>query len=185
MKVVGVLAGAAVLLLLAGLSFWLWAEEPAGTPAPPAALRRDAGTEEFRQWLRGQNTAQKVGLLRVLINSLREDVLEQQRWAAEQWFHKADSDGNGQLSFEEAWQGGLFRPTAGRREGRPGAGPTSGPSGLERREQSRGERRAGPQANVERGEQPPFPISELEQELLESWELLQELNIIGRDAGRK
>jgi len=124
-----------------------------------------------------------VVLMRVLIASLREDVMEQQRRAAEQWFHRADTDGNGQLSFEEAWRAGLFRQAAGRRETRPGTGPTSSPPGVEGREQSRTERRPGAEPNVELAEQPPFPVSELEQDLLESWELLQELNIVGQDTG--
>ena len=187
--VLGVLAGAVVVCLLAGLGLWLWAEEPTGAPAPPPAPRGELAEEEFRQWLKQLTPAQKAGLLRIVVGSLREDVLEQHRRAAEQWFRKADADGNGQLSFEEAWQGGLFRPEAGRREARPGPGPASGPAGgpagPEGRERSRGERQPGPEMNVAAGEQPPFPVSELEQELLESWELLQELNIISRDTGEK
>jgi hypothetical protein len=198
----GVVAGTVVLFLLAGLGLWLWGEEPTGPPTPPPVPRREAGPEEFRQWLRQLPPTQKVGILRVLISSLREDVTEQQRRAAEQLFHKADTDGNGQLSFEEAWQAGLFRQVLGRQV-RPGAGAPTGPAQLEERERSQaerrpgpqanreprgqgaGERRPGPEANVEPEEQPPFPTNELEQDLLESWELLQDLNIIAQDTGEK
>jgi hypothetical protein len=60
-----------------------------------------------------------------------------------------------------------------------------GPAAPEARERGRAERQPGAEMNMEAGEQPPFPVSELEQELLESWELLQELNIIGRETGEK
>lgn len=187
--VAAALVGVLVVFLLAGLAFWLWAEEPTKAPAPPPSLRRELVAEEFRQWLKQLTPAQKAGLLRIVVGSLREDVLEQHRRAAEQWFRKADADGNGQLSFEEAWQAGLFRPEAGRREVRPTPGPASGPMGgpaaPEARERGRAERQPEAEMNMEAGEEPPFPVSELEQELLESWELLQELNIIGRETGEK
>jgi hypothetical protein len=185
MKVAGVLGVAAVLGLAAGLGLWLWAEEPTGAPAPSPPPRRELAPEEFRQWLKQLTPVQKAGLLRIVVGSLREDVLAEQRRAAEQRFRTADTDGNGQLSFEEAWQAGLFRPPAGRREARPAPGPASGPPAPEGHERGRTERQPGPELNVEAGEQPPFPVSELEQELLESWELLQELNVIGRESGER
>jgi len=189
---------ATVVLLLAGA--WvcarLWSEPPAppGRPADtdlrPPPPGKGPPPDEVRQWLRQMSPVQKRALFKELLVAMREDLAESHRRAAEQRFRQADTDGDDKLTFEEAWKAGVFRPGPRGGEDRGGPGAARGPRARElRRERSRpgGKPRQmeEPSAPGSHLSEAQFPISELEQQLLESWDLLQELDVLSRDAGER
>lgn len=185
---------AAVLASATWMVSSLWGEvereEPSGrapvetTPRPPGA--EDAGLAALRQRFREMTPEQKTAVLRELLASIRQDVVQRQREAARKRFERADVDGDGKLSFEEAWQGGLFRVGRPDERGRIQAGgPRRAREELRRMAGPRGEPLlpGRPRPPAAEGRAPGFPTSELERELLKSWELLQELNVLSQDAG--
>ena len=185
---------ATVVLLLAGawLCTRLWSEpaestdRPADTDVRQPPPGKGPLPDEVSQWLRQMGPGQKRAVLRALLAALREDLMEGHRRAAEERFHQADTDDDGMLTFEEAWKTGVFRVGRGGAEGK---GTPDADRGLRERVRERSRLGVGPResgAPSERRSQaaePHFPVSEIEQELLESWELLQELNVLAQDAG--
>ena len=186
------LLAALVLVLGTWAGAYLWGDAPAEhepltrTPPTPPPLGAKAGPQVVRQWLREMTPVQKTALLKELLASLREDVIQRHRQAAQRRFGQADSDKDGKLSFEEAWQAGLFRPFPGAREGRAEIGAARGPRPRLRARARRGP--GGPEVAPTPQPQGPgsqFPANQFEQELLDSWELLEELNVLARDAGEE
>lgn len=160
---------------------------PAARPAPKPPVKADV--EEVREWLRRLTPAERRTLLRELLSVLRRDVAERYRRAAQERFRRADANHDGVLSFEEAWEAGLFRGQPRRGRERP-LGPPGVPGLRQRPERRPGQRRPpgpqlrprGPEASKPLGEP---PATEFEQELLDTWDLLQELNILERGAGEE
>jgi len=189
----------AVFLLCAGvwLGSSLWSEPGAAPPPPakvppgppppepPAAVTPDA----LRQWIGRLTPGQRRALLRALLSGLQEDLAERRRRAAEARFRQSDTDGDGVLTFEEAWAAGLLQ--------RPGRAPAE-PMAPEQRRRGAPPREA-PRDRLPRqsgahlprsGRQAPsmdarLPQNESEAEVLENWDLLQELEVLAKDAGER
>lgn len=190
---IAVVVGASfAVLLVAGMK--VLAEDPEQTapgatakPSPPPPPAK-ASAEEVRQWLRQLNPSQRRLLLRELVSALRQDLTERHREAAQRRFRQADANQDGVLSFEEAWKAGLFRMEP-RRPQRP-PGPVGGRGLRERLERRAGER--GPFGRQPRRRTPGAPesaaqppMNDFEEELMDTWELLQELNVLERGAGEE